>query len=106
MKVAIVRGGGVAGLTSRTRLTSEALPAADSEAFEKRVRESGLLTMPEEPARRPQHPDELLYAITVEEGDLERTLRFTDEGLPEAVRSLVDWVDGRPEAEHGAGPPG
>jgi len=99
MKVEIVRGGGVAGLTSRTRLISETLPTADAETFEKRVRESGLLTMPEEAARRPRHPDELLYAITVEDGDLERTLRFTDERMPEAVRSLVDWVDGRPEAE-------
>jgi len=106
MRIAIVRGGGVAGVTSRACLNSDALPPADAEALEERLRESGLLEMPEGPRRRPRHPDELLYAIIVEEGGTQRTLRFTDENLPDAVRSLVEWVDGRSESEHGIGPPG
>jgi emfourin len=106
MRIAIVRGGGVAGLTSRTRLDSETLPPPDAEALQERVRSSGLLSPAERPARPPRHPDELAYAVKVEEGGTERTHRFGEDDLPEEVRSLLEWIDARPECEHEVGPPG
>jgi hypothetical protein len=106
MKVAIVRGGGVAGLTSRTRLAAEALPSGDAKALAERVRKSRLQTMPEPPPQPARHADQLLYAISVDDGGCERTLRFTDESLPEEVRSLVEWVDAHPKSEREVLPPG
>ena len=106
MKIAIVRGGGVAGLASKTRLDSDALSVPDAEAFEERVRSSGLLTMEDRPNRAPRHPDELLYAVTVDDGERERTHSFAEDDLTEGMRSLVEWVDARPESDHEVGPPG
>lgn len=105
MKVAIVRGGGVAGLTTRTRLAADALPEGEAKALDERVRESRLLTRPETPHQPPRYADQLLYSVTVEDGERERTLRFTDESLPEEVRSLIEWVDAHPKGERELRPP-
>ena len=106
MKVSVVRGGGVAGLTSRVQLAAEALPDEDAKALAGRVHESQLLTMPEPPRPPTRHADQLLYAVSVDDGENERTLRFTDETLPEQVRSLVEWVDSHPKGERQMLPPG
>lgn len=106
MRVAIVRGGGVAGLTSKTRLASEALDAGDAENLAERVHASRLLVEPEAQPRPARGADQLLYSVTVDDGERERTHRFTEESLPEGVRSLIEWVDAHPEHEHEVGPPG
>jgi hypothetical protein len=106
MKVAVVRGGGVAGLTTRTRLAAEALPEGDAKALHELVRGSGLLTKPETPRQPPSHADELLYSVTVDDGERERTLRFSDESLPDEVRSLIEWVDAHPKGERELRRPG
>jgi hypothetical protein len=106
MKVAIARGGGVAGLTSKTRLTSEGLGADDAEALAERVHASRLLTDPEAEPRSARGADQLLYAVTVDDGERERTHRFTEESLPEEVRSLIEWVDAHPDSERDVQPPG
>lgn len=99
MKVEIVRGGGIAGLTDRTQLDSEALSADDTSAFEGLVQGSGLLTSPPRAASAPRHPDELLYAVKVSDGERERTHSFSEEDLPEEVGALVEWVDAHPKSE-------
>ena len=106
MKVAIVRGGGVAGLTSRTRLAADALPEEDARQLDERVRAAQLLAKPEAQAQPPRHADELSYAVTVDDGEEKRTHRFSEGDLPEEVRSLIEWVDAHPEGEHEVGPPG
>jgi hypothetical protein len=106
MKVAVVRGGGVAGLTTRTRLAAEALPEHDAKALDERVRESRVLTRPETPRQPPRHADQLLYSVTVDDGERERTLHFSEESLPEEVRSLIEWVDAHPKGERELRPPG
>jgi hypothetical protein len=106
MKVAIVRGGGVAGLTSRTRLAADALPDDDARQLGERVRESQLLAKSEAQAQPPRHADQMMYSVTVDDGERERTHRFSEEDLPEEVRSLIEWVDAHPEREHEVGPPG
>jgi hypothetical protein len=106
MKVSVVRGGGVAGLTSRVRLAAAALPGEDAKALEGRVRESRLLTMPEPPRPPTSHADQLLYAVSVDDGENERTLQFSDETMPEEVRSLIEWVDSHPKGEREVLPPG
>jgi hypothetical protein len=43
------------------------------------------------------HPDEMSYEVTVEDQGQATTRRFTEQTLPESLRSLIAWVDGRPE---------
>lgn len=105
MKVAIVRGGGVAGLTTKTRLDSAKLPAADVETLEERLRSSGLRDAPEPSPPRRGQSDEMLYAVTVEDGE-QVTHRFGEQDLPDDVRSLVEWVDAHPESEQELDRPG
>lgn len=94
VKVTIVRGGGIAGIATTTRLRSSDLSPPEAGELERRVREAGLLEAGAgSPVVAPSHPDDLLYSIAVEEGGEERTARFTDSGMPPAVRSLVEWID-------------
>jgi len=96
----------VAGLTSRTRLASAALPDDEAKQLEERVRESQLLARPAAQARPSRHADQLSYAVTVDDGGRERTHRFVEDDLPDEVRSLIEWVDEHPAREHEVGPPG
>jgi hypothetical protein len=105
MKIEIVRGGGIAGLTDRTKLDSEALSSDDTGALEGLVRRSSLLTSPPRAVSPPQHPDEMLYAVTVSDGERERTHSFSEEDLPEEVGELVNWVDAHPRSEQEVTPP-
>jgi hypothetical protein len=93
MKVAIVRGGGFAGMTTTTRLETSALAPPQAAELEAKVRAAGLLQPTAPPSGPPPHADDLLYEIDVEEGGEELEHRFRDSSLPEGVRSLVEWVD-------------
>ena len=97
MKLTVVRGGGFAGLTRQAELSSEALAPAEAAKLSELVEGAGLL---EEPAAREEpaaHPDELSYEVSVEHEGRAQTLRFTEQTLPDSVRSLIAWVDSRPE---------
>jgi flavin-dependent dehydrogenase len=100
MKVAIVRGGGVAGIATATRLDAAALVPPQAAELEAKVREAGLLKPPAAaPSSPPPHPDDLLYEVSVEDGGEEHRHRYRDSELPDSVRSLVEWVGSRPESE-------
>jgi hypothetical protein len=107
MRVSVVRGGGIAGLTSRTSLSSEALAPADAKALELRLRDAGLLgrrrAAPAPAEKPPRGADQMLYAVTVDDGEEEWTGRFSDETIPDRVRELIEWVDARPESQHEVG---
>jgi len=94
MKVTIVRGGGVGGMTTRTQLESDALPAADAQTLSSHVQGAALQTGA---APGTRSPDALLYEISVNDAGNDVTQRFTEDTLPEGVRQLVQWVDSRPE---------
>lgn len=97
MKVSILRGGGIGGLLTRTELNSEVLPSGDSRTFADKAQRA--LALSDAPASGERFPDELLYTIVVDDGNAARTLRFTEQTLPEPVRELIAWVDARPERE-------
>ncbi len=100
MELAIVRGGGLAGFATTTRLRPDALSPQNAQELESMVRNAGLLAEPEPaPDQGPSHPDDLLYEVTVDDGDQQRTLRFSDETMPDGVRRLIEWVDSQPERE-------
>ena len=97
MNVLIVRGGGIAGIATRTQLASDTLPKAACRRLEElaaRV-EAG-----SDPA--PGHPDETLYKVEVD-GVI---ATYTETALPEPVRALIDFVCDRPERQDGLELPG
>jgi hypothetical protein len=97
LKLTIVRGGGLAGISRQTELASEELPPDEATKLHELVDGAGLL---EEDAPRealPAHPDELSYEVIVEHEGEARTLRFTEQTLPDPVRRLIASIDSRPE---------
>jgi hypothetical protein len=88
VNVSIVRGGGIAGIATRTQLASEALP----KAAEKRLEELAAAVSPAA-GDKPAYPDETLYRVTVDGV----TATHTETTLPEPVRALIDFVSERPE---------
>ena len=105
MKVAVVRGGGIAGVVVRTELESGALAPPDAATLEQLVRQSGLTEGGDAPpAPAPARgADRLLYAVTVDDGERQHTARFGEEALPDPVRELIEWVDERPESKRRVG---
>ena len=96
MKLTITRGGGLAGITRQTELASDALPDDDAATLHDQV--AGAEWLHEEAREAPGvHPDEMSYEVTVEHEGRTTTQRFTEQTLPESLRSLIAWVDGRPE---------
>ena len=103
MKVSIVRGGGLAGVARQTTLDDADLPPDAAAEFREKVAAArGPLDAGPAP---PSHPDEMLYELTLSDGE-EGTVRFSDMSLPDPVRQLVEWVDGRPEQKTEFLPPG
>lgn len=96
MKLTIVRGGGLAGLTRQTELASDALPEGEAAKLQELV-EGAARVAEDVPREAPGHPDEMSYEVCVEDQGRTRTLRFTEQTLPEPVRSLIAWADSRPE---------
>ena len=92
MNVSIVRGGGIAGIATRTQLASEALPEAESRRLEELA---SAVTPGPASGGGASHPDETLYKVTVDGV----TATHTETTLPEPVRALIDFVSERPERE-------
>ncbi|HEX8068055.1 MAG TPA: protealysin inhibitor emfourin [Thermoleophilaceae bacterium] len=106
MKVSVVRGGGLAGLVTRTAVEADALDPEHAGELRSRVERAGVLDMPEEPPAGERGPDELAYSLTVEADGRERTVRMPEHALPDSVRELIDWIDAVPGREESIGPPG
>jgi hypothetical protein len=96
VRVSIIRGGGFAGVATRTQLASDALP---KEACE-RLRELASAVAPADDAGG-RHPDETLYKVEVS-GVI---ATYSETTLPEPVRALIAFVDERPERQDGLEPP-
>jgi hypothetical protein len=107
VRVTIVRGGGVAGIATRTELTSDALGADPGRDLAERVAAAGLdvSAAAESPPGGERRPDELLYDVTVDDSERTRTLRCRETTLPAELRALIEWVDARPESERRVEPP-
>lgn len=97
MKLTITRGGGLAGLTRQTEVASDALPPGEAATLHEQVEAAGLLGEAAAKEAPPRQPDEMSYEVTVEERGQTRTHRFTEQTLPDSVRSLIAWADSKPE---------
>jgi len=103
VRLEIVRGGGLAGLVSRTELDSADLPAPDAERLAALCQAADL---PEPGAPSSGAADALLYEITLEDAAGRRTARYSDATLPPQAQALVEFVDERPERTHVVEVPG
>ena len=108
MKIEITRGGGLAGLATRTELDTNVLAPEPAETLTRRVRDAELLaTRPGTPPGDVKpYPDELLYEITAHHGGRARTARYSEGQLPDKIRELIAWVDDRPERTEAIEPQG
>jgi len=98
VRVTIIRGGGLAGIATRTELDDADLSGDDARAFADVVERAKPHVREPVPKGHPA-PDQTLYDVRLDDGD-EAQGRFDDETLPEEVRQLVAWVDSRPERKH------
>jgi hypothetical protein len=99
VKLAIVRGGGFGGMTTRTELDTDWLAAEDADTFAQKV-DLAAIGAEVTPSRAPVFPDAMSYELTLDQDGSAVTATFTDATLPEPVRLLVEWVDARPESKH------
>jgi hypothetical protein len=96
VRVTITRGGGVAGLLRVTEVDADDVPSGAVAALRAAaVPGSGS-------ASSPARPDEMTYAVRVGEDEAV----FTDSTLPEDVRRLIAWADGRADRREQIRPPG
>jgi hypothetical protein len=98
VKVSVVRGGGLAGVATRTELSRSALSAADAGILDGLVRGAGVREPPAPSS--PPGPDQMLYEVAVSGDDGEVRARFSDADLPDGVRRLIEWIDSRAEKIH------
>jgi hypothetical protein len=100
VKLSVVRGGGIAGIATRTEVSTDSLSDEDARTLRAKVDEAGVLRLSADAPARSQHPDDLLYELTVEDEGRVHTVQLSESALPEAVRLLIAWADSRPEAEY------
>jgi len=103
VRLEIVRGGGLAGLVSRTELDSTDLPEADARRLADLCHAAQLEPLDATPAAGTA--DTLLYEVTLEDAGERRTARFTDATLPPSTQELLSFVDERPERTTRIAPP-
>jgi hypothetical protein len=101
VRVAVVRGGGVAGLVTSTELDSADLADADADALRAAVERARSAHVPPTGAGM---PDRFGYEVHVEDEGRTDTLR-TREPLPDPVRELIALVQESPARRRRTGPP-
>jgi Emfourin len=105
VKLTVIRGGGLAGVSRQAELSSDVLQPAEATKLDELVEGAGLLGEAAPREAPPAHPDEMSYEVIVEHEGRAQTLRFTEQTLPDSVRSLIAWIDSRPEHSKSIVPP-
>jgi hypothetical protein len=96
VKVAIVRSGGIAGMRTRTELTTDALPPDQAATLVQKVGDAALSATPD-PSADSGFADAMQYDVEVDHDGRVTRATFTDASIPDSVQRLVEWVDSRPE---------
>ena len=99
MKLSIVRGGSIAAIVTRIEVSTDSLSPEDARALHSKVGEAGILGLSDDVPATAQHPEDLLYELTVEDEGRVHTVRLSESTLPEAVRLLIAWADSVPGGE-------
>lgn len=101
MRVSFRQTGGFAGLAKAVEIDTETLDPGERERVESLVERSGVFDLPEPPGIG--SPDRESYAIRVESGARSRTLHVSAGALPEELKPLVRFLQGRATYEKRGG---
>jgi hypothetical protein len=99
LKLTIVKGGGIAGVVTRTELASDALSPDDAAQLRDKVADSGVLEATTPETRERSMPDAQQYELTVEQDDGTHSVRLGEAELPDSVRSLIAFAESHPKRE-------
>jgi hypothetical protein len=96
VKVAVYRGGGLAGLVQKTAVNEESL--TPEQAGELRAKLDELGVMSERPALQssPRQPDRFSYAVHIQDEDGERTVQASEPDVPKSVLELTSYLKSLP----------
>jgi hypothetical protein len=106
MRLTVVQGGGIAGLLRTVSADSASLEPAQADALEAMIEDAGLFDLPERLGPASSHPDAFDYELTVEDGERRKTIRASQDALPEQVRALIQWLQSVPGHEERVDAPG
>jgi len=98
-KLSIVRGGGLAGMVTKTELSSDKLSDDDAVLLRERSDEAGLLAPAPARAGGGDHPtaDEFSYEVTVVRDGNSQTVQVNEGTMSDALKSLLSWVEQHPQ---------
>jgi hypothetical protein len=107
VKISIVRGGGLAGMVTRTTLDADDLSGPDAATLRAKVDQAGVFG-PHGTGTRPgrPQPDRFSYELTVEDEDKRQTLRLPEQDLSPQLQDLITWVNHAPARRQEVRPPG
>lgn len=92
MKIFFERTGGFAGMRLTTTVDAAALPPNEAKQLHQLVSTADFFHLPAMiPSRTPQ-PDRFQYRLTVEENSRRHTVIVSEEVVPTALQSLIEWL--------------
>ena len=87
-KIKFERSGGLLGQSINLDLDLDSLPAQESQDLLQRIQKCDFFKLPENLVTK-SNPDEFQYAITVESGTAQHSVRTSDTSAPESLRPLI-----------------
>ena len=92
MRIVCERSGGFAGLTTRTEVDSETLPAAQKRELKTLIEQSQLLDQSGKKRKAKAVADGFQYDLTVTTEEAEHSLNLNDGAVSEDMLALLDWL--------------
>jgi hypothetical protein len=93
MKVTLVQSGGFGGLRITTTADSETLGPEQAKELAGLVDDAGFFDLPDRIGIPPDQADRFQYRLAVTDGARDKTVRVSEEGLTDPLKSLVRWVE-------------
>jgi hypothetical protein len=93
LRIELTRSGGFAGLTSKLgELDTAALPEPEARELEAMVEDANLPKLLADSPIKGKGADRFQYDLAIEDESGRRELSFSEDQVPDALRSLVDRV--------------
>jgi hypothetical protein len=95
MRVRLSRTGGFGGLSQSASVDEDALEPGERDQLRRLVAEADLWSLPADLSGPAPAADRFRYRITAEDGGRRHEIRVREEALPDELRPLVRWLEGR-----------
>jgi hypothetical protein len=96
MKVAVYRGGGLAGLVRKTAVYEESLTPEQADELRAKLDELGVLNEPPRRESSSRQADRFSYAVEVQDEDGEHTVQASEPNVPDSVLELTSYLKSLP----------